>query len=195
MSGDAAASRRRVRQHQQARDPDRSPAVPLGGQPCREATLHIVPADGLLDRRDLCLDLHDEQRSHGRMPSEQVDRPSFAVHRVGSRDRTIRTSSASSAARIRRRVPTLRPSTRPRSTRETRVWLTRARRATSDCRHARRCRRARAMRPRRRSLTPPIVSAAAHLRLTGARAVAAPDRTTCGVPASGSRGSARCPSR
>jgi hypothetical protein len=45
----------------------------------RKAPFHIVLADGLFDRRDVCFHLDNEQARRWRMPREKVDRTSLSI--------------------------------------------------------------------------------------------------------------------
>jgi hypothetical protein len=73
----------RPRQDEEARHGRGSPAESLVGDPGPESDLRVVPAEQLLDRRQLGLHLDDEEGRRGLVPSQQVDRAIFSEMGIG----------------------------------------------------------------------------------------------------------------
>lgn len=79
MASDPASSGHRVGQHEQPRDGEWMPTEALVGDACPEAALRVVPAQSLLDGRDLRLDLDDQDGRRRPVPSKRIDGAAVAV--------------------------------------------------------------------------------------------------------------------
>ena len=81
-SRNPAPRRRRRGQNEQSSDGRRLPTEPIPDDRTSQAHFLIVPAKGLLGRRELRLELDDKQGATGGVPREQVNRSAFAIDRV-----------------------------------------------------------------------------------------------------------------